>query len=60
MVNVLKASVQVSIGNEACQQILPNEYAITCQPPISVPQGAENGKAPVTVSILIFSISSTL
>ncbi|KAK3804123.1 hypothetical protein RRG08_047200 [Elysia crispata] len=51
MVNVLKASVQVSIGNEACQQILPNEYAITCQPPISVPQGAENGKAPVTVHI---------
>ncbi|RUS75195.1 hypothetical protein EGW08_017054, partial [Elysia chlorotica] len=51
MVNVLIASVQVAVGNEACAQISANEYAITCQPPASAPQSADNGKAPVTVHI---------
>ncbi|GFS09145.1 hepatocyte growth factor receptor [Elysia marginata] len=50
-VNVLIASVQVYVGGEVCNQISATEYIITCQPPKSMPQGAENGKAPVTVHI---------
>lgn len=50
-VNVLIASVRVFVGNEPCDQISATEYTITCTPPSSTPQGADNGKVPVTVSI---------
>ena len=53
MVNVLIASVQVYVGSEACDDVSSRDIEITCQPPKTVPQGSDNGKAPVTVSIVI-------